>query len=247
MVLAGVMAMAMSGTAHAGRGDYGWLYSTEVLPERSVELQQWVWEEDDKDGPAHTKETKLWWGPVIGVTDQLEVALPIEFAWTGADDPATGASTARFTLTDYGVDVRYRFVSQDPVDKPAFAPMLRVALKRDVTDRAAVIAEADLVASYDFTPEVQAAVDIGFAGEVKSGDHDFELKPAVGVSVKAVGDVRFGAEAFADIDSKDSIYSWAVVGPNMAVTHGRFWFSAAFGIGVYHINYAPRLIWGVLF
>ena len=41
--------------------------------------------------------------------------------------------------------------------------------------------------------------------------------------------------------------TWAVVGPNMAVTHGRFWFSAAFGIGIYHINYAPRLIWGVLF
>jgi hypothetical protein len=110
-----------------------------------------------------------------------------------------------------------------------------------------VIGEADLVASYDFSPAVQAAVDVGFFTEVSSAAKDYELKPAVGFSVKAVGDVRFGAEAFADLDLQDSRYSWAVVGPNMAVTHGRFWLSAAFGIGVYHINYAPRLIWGVLF
>lgn len=248
MVLAGVVAVAMSGSAHAGRGDYGWLYSTEVLPERSVELQQWVWEEDNKDGPAHTKETKLWWGPVVGLTDQLEIALPIELAWSTGQD-ATGATTTRFTLSDYGIEARYRFVSQDPVDKPAFAPLLRVGVKRDVTQRDGVIGEADLVAAYDFSPDVQAAVDVGFIGEVHTGNHphDFELRPAVGVSVKVVGDVRFGAEAFAALDLLDSRYSWAVVGPNMAVTHGRFWLSAAFGIGVYHIDYAPRLIWGVLF
>ena len=235
---------AAPGTAHAGRSFFGWLYGPEVLPERGVELQQWLWEEDDKDGPAHARETQMWWAPTIGVTDQLEVSLPVVFAWQVAQ-----AESPSFTLASYGIDVRYRLVSQDPVDKPAFAPLVRVALSRDVTSRDGIIGAADLVGAYDITADVQAAIDLGVEAEVHEAHHptDSELHAGVGLSVKAVGDVRFGAEAFTAISLQSSTYSWAAVGPDIAVTHGRFWLSAAFGIGVYHISYAPRMMWGVLF
>jgi len=244
MVLAGVMAVVVPGTARAGRSDFAWLFGSEVLPERGVELQQWVWEEDGKDGPLHTRETSLWWAPTIGITDQLELSLPIEMGWH-----VDSASAPSFTLQAYGLDARYRFVSQDPVDKPAFAPLVRVAVKRDVTQRDGVIGQADLVGTYDVSDAVQLAADVGFAMEVHSGSRasEYELHPGVGMSVKAVGDLRFGAEAYAELSLQDSTASWAVVGPNLAVTHGRFWLSAAFGIGVYHISYAPRVVWGVLF
>ena len=35
------------GSASAGRTYYGWLYGTEVMPERGVELQTWVLEKDN--------------------------------------------------------------------------------------------------------------------------------------------------------------------------------------------------------
>ena len=240
MVLAGVIAWATP--AHAGRTDYGWLFGSEVMPERGVEVQQWLWEENNKDGDAHVHQTSLWWGPVLGITDQLELSLPVELDWTESN-----GEQRKFTLARYGIDARYRFVSQDPVDKPAFAPLLRIAAKRDVTTRDAFIGEADLVATYDFSPSVQAAVDVGFTAVVQSGAHQLDLRPGVGVSIKAVGDLRLGVEAYAYLSLDDSDYSWAVVGPNLALTHGRFWVSAAFGIGVYQIDYAPRMIWGVLF
>lgn len=239
MVLAGLL--LAPGIARAGRTDYGWLFGSEVIPERSVELQQWLWEEDNNNGALHTKEDALWWGPVIGLTDQLELGLPVQFEWTQTD-----GTNRKFTLDKFGFDLRYRFVSQDPVDKPAFAPLLRIAAWRDVSDREGFTGEADLVGTYDFTDSVQAAVDLGFSAYLHD-EKQYALRPGVGVSVKAVDDVRFGAEAYAAISTDNSQYTWAVVGPNMAVTHGRFWLSASFGIGVYHIDYAPRVIWGVLF
>jgi len=33
----------------------------------------------------------------------------------------------------------------------------------------------------------------------------------------------------------------------MAYTHGRFWLSAAYGIGIVNIKAAPRILWGVAF
>jgi hypothetical protein len=38
-----------------------------------------------------------------------------------------------------------------------------------------------------------------------------------------------------------------VFGPNLALTHGRFWLAGTFGIGVFGIDSAPRLNWGIAF
>src|SRR5437763_1439258 len=102
------------------------------MPERGAELQSWVVEEDNK-GAAHSKETSLWWGPLIGVTDQLELALPV------------------------------------------------------------------------------------------------------------------GGEVYAELSLDDKEDSWVVAGPDLSWTHGRFWLTATFGIGVYNITAAPRFMWGIAF
>ena len=73
------------------------------------------------------------------------------------------------------------------------------------------------------------------------------LRPGAGVSFKAVGDLRFGAEVFAEINIDSKATSWAAAGPNLAWSHGRFWLSAAFGIGLYHVDTAPRVQWGIAF
>ena len=226
-------------TAYAGRSFYGWLYGTEVLPERGVELQTWILEANDKYG-THSKESSIWWGPLIGVTDQLELSLPIEMEWT-TDDTRT-----RFTFRRFGIEAHYRMASSDPADAPAFVPLVRVAVKRDVSVRDDVRFEGDAVASYETGP-VHMMVDVGFVTDIAPGVRHTEVRPAAGVSVRVAGDFRVGAEMYSELSLDSRGESWAAVGPDVAWTHGRFWLSAAFGIGVYHIRTAPRVMWGIAF
>lgn len=235
-----VVACLWPRTVHAGRSFYGWLYGTEVMPERGVELQTWILEEDNKYD-NHEQQSSIWWGPLIGITDQLELALPVELDWEHVDpDKAT------FTFKRFGIEARYRLVTADPVEAPPLVPLVRLAVKRDVTQRDDVRVEADVVTSYE-AGAVHALVDLGFVGDLTPDTQHTELRPGGGVSVQVTGELRVGAEAYAELrlDSRDK--TWAAVGPNLAWTHGRFWLSGAFGIGVYHIKAAPRFMFGIAF
>ena len=226
--------------AEAGRTPFGWLFGTEVLPERGAEVQTWVAEENGKQ-PNDLHDTTLWWGALVGVTDQLELALPVEMLWREQDGVAPS-----FTVRRFGLEARYRLVSQDPFEAPPFAPLVRVAVKRDVSARDRVRVEADLVGAYRAGPVI-ALVDVGAIGELGRDDSHFELHPGAGVSVEVAGELRLGAEAYAELSLDSEVESWAVVGPSLGWSHGRFWLSAAFGVGVYQIKTAPRVVWGVLF
>jgi len=233
--------VAAPGSAHAGRTFFGWLYGSEVLPERGAELQSWITEEN-KPGDA---ETSWLFGAQIGITDQLEIGFPTEFTWEKQDGMPASTRFSRF-----GVEARYRFVTQDPVDAPQLAPLLRVAVKRMITDREGVRPEADLVLSYE-SGIVQVLVDLGFVAELTEKamtDNVYEFRPGVGVSVLAVSDLRFGAESYNELKTGDE-KNWYVIGPNMSWTHGRFWLSAAYGIGIKrdYIHSAPRIQWGIAF
>jgi hypothetical protein len=241
----GLLALALlsaPGTAHAGRTFYGWLYGTEVIPERGVELTNTIDEENGRE-PGDLHWTRWGFSAEVGVTDQLTVAFPMDFVWRDG-----AMATPSFSFEQFGLEARYRFVSGDPVEAPPFAPLARIAVKRDVLARDTTIAEADLVASTTTeSGSVHALVDVGFVGAISPDAHHFELRPGAGVSFKVVGDLRLGVEAFAELSLDDKEESWAAAGPNLAWTQGRFWVSAAFGIGVYQIETAPRVVWGVMF
>jgi hypothetical protein len=231
-------------TAHAGRTFYGWLYGTEVMPERGAEIQTWISDESDLSDEGHADETSWFIQPTIGITDQLELALPVDIAWV----KVPGAMpSARTTLDTYGAELRYRMVSSDPVDAPPLVPLVRVAVKRVVTDREVVQPEADLVVSYQ-QDRFHGLADLGFLGDVGQNLQHFELHPGAGVSIETIPQLRFGAEVFAEIMLDDKAGStWVVVGPNMAWSHGRSWISASFGVGVYNIKDTGRLQWGIAF
>jgi hypothetical protein len=226
---------SLTSTAHAGRTFYGWLYGTEVLPERGVELQTWVSEENYD----YSHLTSWWIAPIVGITDQLELALPIESVWI------RNQTMEDFTLANFGIEARYRLVSSDPVDAPALVPLVRVGVKRVVEDRDHVQPEADVVVSYQ-SGRVHALVDVGMVAVLGPGTHSVWLRPGNGTSIQVIDDLRFGAEVFGSW-SLDTSTSWWAIGPNMAWTHGRFWLSASFGIGFHGINTAPRAVWGILF
>src|SRR5262245_8823896 len=115
-----LMMVAAPGSALAGRTFYGWLYGTEVMPERGAELQTWLTEANKSDGAAETHETSWLLSGLVGVTDQLELGFPIVFQWSHAEP-----NPAKTVFERYGVEARYRFVTPDPVDAPAFVPLVR--------------------------------------------------------------------------------------------------------------------------
>ncbi|MEJ7602218.1 MAG: hypothetical protein WKG01_30250 [Kofleriaceae bacterium] len=140
---------------------------------------------------------------------------------------------------------RYRFVSQDPVDAPPFAPLVRAAVY-DVRARDAVRVEADVVGSYEIK-NFHALVDLGVTAVITSDDSSFEFRPGAGVTYRVVQDLRIGAEVYAELDVDNKAARWIAAGPNLGWSHGRTWVSASFGIGLYQIQTAPRFVWGIAF
>ena len=75
----------------------------------------------------------------------------------------------RSTLSEYGVDLKYRFVTADPVDKPNFVPAIRARVLRVVTGpRDVADARVDLIGTYE-SGAVQAAINVGVQGLVSGG------------------------------------------------------------------------------
>jgi hypothetical protein len=239
----GYLALAVTTPAYAGRTYYGWLEGTDVQPERGVELMSSLYEELESDGA----ETTWWMGPMIGVTDRLELGFPLQL--TARD--SEGAHFDRF-----GADARYRLASQDPVDAPAVVPLVRVAIDHVIGTRSGFGVRSDFVLSYA-VDRLHVLVDAGVA--VESLSREWQLRPGAGTSIRVVGELRLGAEVYAEIPvgrerdplrstiEAESEESWVVAGPNLAWSHGRIWLSASYGIGLVGIVAAPKAQWGVAF
>jgi len=227
--------MCAATPARAGRTLFAWSYGTEVQPERGVELMSSLYEEDG--------EARWWLGPLIGLTDRLELALPIELSRQTSTDIARGtASSATTALARYGAELRYRLVSPDP--SPSLVPLVRVALYRVLDARDTVNPEADLVVAYNIGA-LQLLVDVGGAAELGAEDH-WEARPGAGASLRVTSELRLGVEAHAELPTGGE-HRWAVVGPDLAWARGRFWLAATYGIGVFGVARAPRVQWGIAF
>jgi hypothetical protein len=228
-----------AGRASAGRTPFGWNYGTEVNPERMIESEVWI-SEENKKGDALADETLIWWAPTIGITPHLEGAIPIEFARTA--DAMTPASTH---IDHWGGELRYRFNSPDPIEAGPFTALLRVAAKRIVDARAGIRGEADLVLQVE-TGRLLVLADLGLVSEHVT-DTSLEFRPGGGISVRAVEQLRLGVEAYSELNVQGDSVTWLAVGPNASWTHGRFWLATTLGIGVFGIHTAPRVKFGIQF
>lgn len=237
VVIAG---LALAAPASAGRTHYGWINGTEVVPERGVELETWV-QDLDNVGDTERDETSLWWSATLGITDRLELSLPIELSWARA-----GAAPGVTQLDRWGAEVRYRFASSDPVDAPALVPLARLAIKREVDERRAVDVEAELEVSYE-RGRLHAIASVSGRQLIHSGDDAILVRPAAGVSVSLTDELRAGVEAVGSLFPRGPGTDWVAAGPNLAWTHGRFWLAASAPIGLSNIDSAARVRWGIAF
>jgi hypothetical protein len=222
--------------AHAGRSSFGWFEGTDVLDERAVELQTRLTERNDL-GDTRIRETTLWLGPQVGITNQLELTLPFEMGSTSA----VGIDQD-FALRQHGAELRYRFTERDN----AIAPLAKLSVIRDVVRRDAIHAELDAAVSYTIRG-VYVGGSLGVIGDVNRGGLRLTVRPALAASIAVTGYLRAGAELHAELERESGATSWIVAGPSASWTHGRFWLSATYGIGLSNISSAPRLVWAVAF
>ena len=243
--LAATVFLALAGgDARAGRSGFAWFFDTEVVPERGVELETWIIDENGL-GDRNVDTTRVLWQPTVGVTDRLELALPVEVDYIEIDDPMIGGDTR---LAHYGAELRWRLASPDRIESGPVVPLVRFAARRLATARERVRGEGDLVVSAELGTCWRAVIDVGAIGESGTGEDTFAFRPGAGINALVVGELRLGVEAFASFRvDDDGSTDWMVAGPNLAWTHGRFWLAATFGVGLFGIDTAPRINWAVAF
>lgn len=243
IAIAVVVAAAGARTGHAGRTHFGWLRAAEVVPQRGVEIETWLVERNGiADGADRAPdETLVWWWAVVGITDQLELGLPVQIRHQKQGDDGTTE------LVGYGAELRYRLVSPDREEAGPIAPALRLGAQRLVGQRRRVRTDGGAVLGIDLGDRVHAAVDVGVTWITGEGRPTVELTPAAGLSVRVAEELRLGAEAYAELSARGPGPDWVAVGPSLSWTHGRFWLSASLPIGVLNADTAPRLNWAVAF
>ena len=219
------------------------------MPERGAEIQTLVTEENDQ-GPiprrAKDHNTTWWVAPSIGITDQLELALPVEFAWDRVD-----ARNAAHDVLSYGVELQYRFVTADPGRRARLRP-------RDPRDASSAswsaramrwVPEVDLIGVVRDRHRPCGRRPRRRRRRSRPTRSTSRRMPGAGVSIETVADLRFGAEVLrrdrARRRRRRRLGS-ASVRTSRGATAGAGC-RRAYGIGVYQIRDAPKLIWGIAF
>ena len=91
--------------------------------------------------------------------------------------------------------------------------------------------------------QVEAATDL--VAEINRSSMHYELHPGIGASMRVSEMWRAGAELYGEVSPDEFADTWLALGPHVSARFGRSWFSAAFGIGLRGITFAPRINWGL--
>jgi len=251
-------ALLCSASAVAGQRPFIWNYDTEVVPEGDVELEQWLWamgRAQDTTGQYPNAGTYyVWWGPVVGIGQHLELALPFEIF-----DPADEYAQLEFV----SVDARWRI--RPRIETGGFQGLVRLAYLHSTTAAEDWYShlQLDLVGSWGERKEPHLALDVqgsldwnGTRGLTESGYADLGFSWPL-----ANGEFQIGGEFFGQW-----VHPWVpawnnapgffgppkfqpFVGPDLAWTHGRFWLTAGVLLGLdpgsLQPRWMPRVVWAV--
>lgn len=230
------LGLALPQTAHAGRRPFTWVYDTEVLPERGVELETWITQFNQRT----PKDSAVWLlMPVLGLTDRVELALPMNVLWQQA-----GGATK---WTDYGAEMRIRFASPDKEEAGKIVPYLRFGVYQPLKATAPMRAEIDAVVSADVHSRVHLSVDVGAAFDRK-GDEQAVVWGAA-AAFAATDNLKLSIEHFGTkiVQTAAAAHGLAMAGPVIAYTHGRMWitFGGLYGLTDESAKQMTRLLWAV--
>src|SRR5262249_11300086 len=155
-------------------------------PERTVDLEWWASEETGSNAI-------LTIATVVGITDTLELAVPVEISWF----PRTNETN----FSSYGLEMRWRLASADPAKAGPIVPFLRLAARREIQIDGASL-EAEVAGTIDLTPDLRVVADAGITGLTRIDE--VYSTGGVGLSYAVTQDLKIGVE----------VYGWVTVSSN---------------------------------
>jgi hypothetical protein len=232
-------------TAEAGRRPFIWTWDTEIVPQGDLELEQWLWAKGRTEAAPNRLATNwIWWGPVYGVNDYVELAVPFQVI----------ANRDVTQLESFEADFRIRLL---PRGEEAFVtPLVRLAWHHGIPGNVPSRFDGNLVLRFQ-NEGMHATVDLGSQlalPSLRGGDAPASmlLTWAAGVAVPVdEGNFTFALETFGEIPALASTAKiHGFVGPSIGITKGRVWATLGVLIGLTPVfpdtpQFMPRLIWAV--
>lgn len=236
--------LAFPTLAHAGRRPYIWAYDTEIVPRGDVELEQWLWVRGRAPArPASRAVFWIWWAPVFGLSEALELALPFQLLAVRGN-PAL--------LESFEADLRYRLTPRDQED--GLSALLRLAYHHTIVSRPSRV-DANAVASYLLPGKLRLTADLGLQLSLPmlqgAADPPQLLATyAAGASLPFTEELRGSIEVFGEIDPSGARPQHHFIGTTLAYSFGRVWITAGVLYGLTPLfpdtpHFMPRLIWAV--
>lgn len=227
VTVAAIGCLAPAGDAEAGRRAFLFTWDTEALNKGDVEIEQWLWGRIlTETGPG---AGWLWFSPIYGLHDNIEIAFPFEVVTTPGG--------TRFS----NINAEMRIRAYDPNDEERlFRTMIRFAYQQNFN-------HPDNAGVYAFTPWLQLNV-VNSIGDIK-GSHGtldvgallmlhfgsyWAVRQTVGLGYthKVADEWRISAEYFHELNfgtapvavrpnGANQYHFYA--GPSVGFTRGRVW------------------------
>lgn len=244
-----LLGVALPRLAQAGQRAFTWAYDTEIVPEGEVELETWLWARSRSPAsPTRTARYWIWWGPVFGLTDHLELNLPLQIvSWAAPYGQQT-------QLESFEADLRYRLkprTSQDPLQG-----LFRVAYHQPTGFPEPPRVDVNAVGSYDFDSGLHLVLDVGAQVGLSpltaaGGDLTTLLTYDLGIAYPVSDEIKVSVENFAELPVLNlGGEAHEFVGPAFEWTRGRFWLTFGVLVGLTPVlketpHVMPRLLWAV--
>lgn len=240
------LGVAWATPARAGIRPFIWTYDTEIVPKGDVELEQWLWARSRAPGtPERPSAYWIWWGPIFGLSQRLELALPFQVR-----------STRNVTQLDsFDADFRYRLFPRGD-DRP-FQGLVRLAWHQAIHSRMPSRVDLNLVGSYQVEGGLRAVLDLGLQVGIPAlrgddGPAQVLGTYALGVAYPLIEDeLRVSLETFGELNLRAAGQDpHLFVGPNVSWAFGKTWVTLGTLVGLTAISsetprFMPRLIWAV--
>lgn len=245
-MVACLVGLAWAAPAEAGRRPFIWTWDTEITPKGDVELEQWLWARSRSQSfPERPSAYWLWWGPVLGLSQHLELALPFQVR----------ANRSVTELESFEADFRYRLFPRG--DERAFQPLVRAVWHQAIRTASPSRVDVNAVGSYQLESGLRLVLDLGAQVGIPAlrgggGPARVLGTYSAGVSYPVIEDeLRLSLESFGEFSLREAPQEpHLFAGPSMAWTFGRTWLTAGVLVGLTAIapetpRFMPRLIWAV--
>ncbi|WP_224367320.1 hypothetical protein [Hyalangium versicolor] len=241
-----LVVLAWASPVEAGRRPFIWAYDTEIAPKGDLELEQWLWARGRAPAfPQRPSVYWVWWAPVFGLSQRLELALPFQVR-------STESLTA---LDSFEADLRYRLFPRG--DERAFQPLVRLAWHQAIHTANPSRVDAELVGSYQWEGGLRAVLNLGaqlgipalrgdegpvrVLGMCSAGLAYPVIPDELQVSLESFGEFALGG-----LEQQPHLF----IGPSVAWTFGRTWVTVGTLVGLTSLypetpRFMPRLIWAV--